>query len=110
MHSSRKGMSIFLVHAQPSIRCFTVSRLTCYARGLLIATGLGGVLLAEALAPSAQAADVQLAPGIFWLDPRGAVPIDVSRAPRVVIPFAEGPRKTALGSLAVDPRSDDVIL
>jgi len=141
-------MSIFLVRAQPSIRCFTVSRLTCYARGLLIATGLGGVLLAEALAPSAQAADVQLAPGfkievvatsiprpaqlalttagrlvvlsqgwrgdsaaeIFWLDPRGAVPIDVSRAPRVVIPFAEGPRKTAPGSLAVDPRSDDVIL
>ena len=27
-----------------------------------------------------------------------------------MIPFAEGPRKTALGSLAVDPRSDDVIL
>src|SRR3989454_9820084 len=47
---------------------------------------------------------------IFWLDPRGAVPIDVARAPRVVIPFAEGPRKTAFGSLAVDPRSDDVIL
>ena len=47
---------------------------------------------------------------IFWLDPRGALPVNASVAPRVVIPFAEGPRKTALGSLAVDPRSGDLFL
>src|SRR5712692_10476740 len=28
---------------------------------------------------------------IFWLDPRGALPVNASVAPRVVIPFAEGP-------------------
>src|SRR2546422_2838255 len=27
---------------------------------------------------------------IFWLDPRGALPVNASVAPRVVIPFAEG--------------------
>ena len=37
-------------------------------------------------------------------------PLDASRAPRVVIPFAEGPRKVAFGSLAVDPRSGDLFL
>src|SRR2546425_4946765 len=47
---------------------------------------------------------------IFWLDPRGALPVNASVAPRVVIPFAEGPRKTALGSLAVDPKSGDLFL
>src|SRR5207249_9269429 len=47
---------------------------------------------------------------LFWLDPRGALPVNASVAPRVVIPFAEGPRKTALGSLAVDPRSGDLFL
>jgi hypothetical protein len=47
---------------------------------------------------------------IFWLDPRGALPVNASVAPRVVIPFAEGPRKTILGSLAVDPRSGDLFL
>ena len=47
---------------------------------------------------------------IFWLDPLAAMPIDASRAPRVVIPFAEGPRKTVLGSLAVDPKSGDLFL
>ncbi len=47
---------------------------------------------------------------IFWLDPLAAMPIDASRAPRIVIPFAEGPRKTVLGSLAVDPKSGDLFL
>src|SRR5437899_11417147 len=47
---------------------------------------------------------------IFWLDPRGALPVNASVAPRVVIPFAEGPRKTALGSLAVDSKSGDLFL
>jgi hypothetical protein len=36
--------------------------------------------------------------------------VDAARAPRVVIPFATEPRKTALGSLAVDPRSGDLFL
>jgi hypothetical protein len=47
---------------------------------------------------------------IYWLDPAAAQPIDASLAPRLVIPFAEGPRKTALGSLAVDPKSGDLFL
>lgn len=47
---------------------------------------------------------------IYRLDVTGPSPLDVSRAPRVVIPFADEPRKTAFGSLAVDPRSDDLVL
>lgn len=47
---------------------------------------------------------------IYWLDPAGVLPINASHAPRLVIPFAEGPRKTALGSLAVEPRSGDLYL
>jgi hypothetical protein len=47
---------------------------------------------------------------IFWLDPVGAIPINATLMPRIVIPFAEGPRKNALGSLAVDPRSEDLFL
>ena len=39
-----------------------------------------------------------------------ALPLDASRAPRVVIPFPVEPRKVALGSLAVDPRSGDLFL
>jgi hypothetical protein len=39
-----------------------------------------------------------------------ALPLDAARAPRVVIPFSEEPRKVALGSLAVDPRSGDLFL
>src|SRR5262249_30824336 len=47
---------------------------------------------------------------IYWLDPRAATPIDASRAPRLVIPFAEGPRQTAFGSLGIDPTSGDLFL
>lgn len=47
---------------------------------------------------------------IYHLSLGGSFPVDVSRAPRVVIPFAEGPRKTAFGSLAIDPRSGDLFL
>src|SRR5262245_27767474 len=47
---------------------------------------------------------------IFWLDPATGVPINAALVPRVVIPFAEGPRKNALGSLATHPRTDDLFL
>jgi DNA-binding beta-propeller fold protein YncE len=47
---------------------------------------------------------------IFWLDPAAGVPINAALVPRVVIPFAEGPRKNALGSLAVHPKTDDLFL
>lgn len=47
---------------------------------------------------------------IHRLDVTGALPIDAGRAPRVVIPFSEAPRKPTLGSLAVDPRSGDLFL
>lgn len=47
---------------------------------------------------------------IHRLDLTRALPIDAERTPRVVIPFSEAPRKTALGSLAVDPRTGDLYL
>jgi len=46
---------------------------------------------------------------IIWLDLGGA-PVDASRLPRVVVPFATEPRKAAFGSLAVDPSSGDLLL
>jgi len=47
---------------------------------------------------------------IFWLDPIAPLPVDASRVPRVVIPFASGPRKIVFGSLAVHPKSGDLYL
>lgn len=47
---------------------------------------------------------------IYRIDLRGSTPVDATRAPRVVIPFAGEPRKTVFGSLAVDPMSGDVFL
>jgi hypothetical protein len=47
---------------------------------------------------------------IYRLDVGRPHPVDASRLPRLVIPFAEGPRKTAFGSLAVDPRSGHLVL
>jgi hypothetical protein len=47
---------------------------------------------------------------IFRVPLGAAPPVDLSHAPRVRIPFAAGPRKAALGSLAVDPRSGDLFL
>lgn len=47
---------------------------------------------------------------IHRLDVTQALPIDAGRAPRVVIPFSEAPRKPTLGSLAVDPRTGDLYL
>jgi hypothetical protein len=47
---------------------------------------------------------------IYRIDLRGSLPLDATRAPRVVIPFGGEPRKAALGSLAVDPRSGDLFL
>src|SRR4029450_5953526 len=39
-----------------------------------------------------------------------ALPLDVTRAPRMVVPFASGPRQAAFGSLALDPRSGDLFM
>lgn len=47
---------------------------------------------------------------IYRFDLRGAQPVDAARVPRTVIPFAGEPRKTALGSFAVDPSSGDLFL
>ncbi|MBI4608432.1 MAG: hypothetical protein HY726_05425 [Candidatus Rokubacteria bacterium] len=47
---------------------------------------------------------------IYQLDLAGPFPVDVSGARRLVIPFSEGPRKIAFGSLAADPRSGDLFL
>lgn len=38
------------------------------------------------------------------------LPLDAGHRPRLVIPFSEGPRKLAFGSLTVDPRSGDLFL
>jgi hypothetical protein len=47
---------------------------------------------------------------IYRLEVRGPLPVDATRVPRVVIPFADEPRKTVFGSLVVDPRSGDLFL
>ncbi len=47
---------------------------------------------------------------IYRLDLAGTLPLDASRAPKLVIPYAAGPRKTTLGSLAVDPRTGDLFV
>jgi hypothetical protein len=47
---------------------------------------------------------------LYRIDVRGPMPVDASTLPRVVIPFASEPRKTTLGSLAVDPRDGDIFL
>jgi hypothetical protein len=47
---------------------------------------------------------------LYRIDPRGPLPVDAARIPRVVIPFAREPRKMAFGSLAVDPRTGDLFL
>jgi hypothetical protein len=47
---------------------------------------------------------------IHRLDVGRALPIEAGRTPRIVIPFSEAPRKNALGSLALDPRTDALYL
>lgn len=47
---------------------------------------------------------------IVWLDLAGRLPVDAARIPRVVVPFSDPSRQTALGSLAVDPKSGGVVL
>ena len=47
---------------------------------------------------------------IVRLDLRDRTPIDARRLPRLAIPFAEGPRQTVFGSLALDARSGDLFL
>ena len=39
-----------------------------------------------------------------------ALPLDATRAPRVVVPFSEEHRQVAFGSLAIDPRSGDLFM
>lgn len=47
---------------------------------------------------------------IFRVPLDADLPVDLSHEPRVRIPFASGPRKAALGSLAIDPASGDLFL
>jgi hypothetical protein len=47
---------------------------------------------------------------ILRLDLTVPLPVDADHLPRVVIPFSQAPRKTALGSLALDRRSGDLYL
>jgi hypothetical protein len=126
--------------AKPSIRSFVVSRLSCALAAVALVAGgamprAGGAdprladglrieVVATAVPRPAQLAFtasgrlVVLSSGwrgdsaaeIFWLDPSAGTPIDAAPVPRVVIPFADGPRKTALGSLGVHPRTDDLYL
>lgn len=68
--------------------------LTASGRLVVLGLGQGGAAAGE----------------IVEVDPRGPLPLDASRLPRIVIPFAEGSRKTSFGSLVVEPRSGDVLL
>ena len=47
---------------------------------------------------------------VFEFDLSARLPVDGSRAPRIVIPFADGPRKAVFGSLAVLAESGDFLL
>jgi hypothetical protein len=47
---------------------------------------------------------------IYHVDLRSSLPADAARASRVVIPFPDEPRKTILGSLAVESGSGDLFL
>ncbi len=47
---------------------------------------------------------------IVVVDLNEQLPLDGVRLPRIVVPFAEDPRKTVLGSLAVDPRTGDLVV
>jgi hypothetical protein len=47
---------------------------------------------------------------IVEVDTRGPGPVDASRLPRIVIPFPSASRQTSFGSLAVEPRSGDLLL
>src|ERR1051326_11655 len=136
-HSSRKGVDVAwdLPGWQPSIRSVAVSRLAFAVVALVVALCAPAEALDApgdyrvavvatgiprpaqlALTPSGQL--VVLSHGwsgdsaaeIYWLDPAGPAPINAALAPRVVIPFAAGPRKMALGSLVVDPKSGDLYL
>jgi len=46
---------------------------------------------------------------LYRVDLRGELPVDLSRQPRVRIPFAD-PRMATLGSLALDPRTRELFL
>ena len=47
---------------------------------------------------------------VYRFDLRRSLPIDATRVPRVVIPFADALRPAVFGSLAVDGRSGDLFL
>ena len=47
---------------------------------------------------------------IYRVDLRSSIPADAARASRVVIPFPDEPRKTTLGSLAVESGTGDLFL
>ena len=47
---------------------------------------------------------------IYRVDLRSSLPVDATRASRLVIPFPDEPRKTTLGSLAVESGTGDLFL
>src|SRR5262245_55902964 len=47
---------------------------------------------------------------IYRFDRLASYPVDAGSAPQVVIPFADEPRKTLLGSLAADPDTGELFL
>jgi hypothetical protein len=81
----------------------------------LVATGVPRPLQ---LAFDRDGALVVLSPGedgasageIFRVAVRGELPVNLARAPRLRIPYPPGPRKAALGSLALEPTSGDLVL
>jgi hypothetical protein len=88
------------------------------AAGLRAEIVVTGIPRPIQLALDAQGALVVLSQGwrgdaaaeIYRIDLSRSALVDATRAPRVVVPFADEPRKTAFGSLAVDARSGDLFL
>jgi len=88
------------------------------AAGLRVEVVVSGVPRPVQLALDGHGALVVLSQGwrgdaageIYRFDRRASFPVDASRTPRIVIPFADEPRKTVLGSLAVDPETGELFL
>lgn len=86
--------------------------------GLRVEVVVTGIPRPIQLAFDAQGALVVLSQGwrgdaaaeIYRIGLLGSTPVDATRIPRIVIPFAGEPRKAALGSLAIDPKSGDLFL
>jgi hypothetical protein len=86
--------------------------------GMVAEVVVTGISRPLQLALSPRGSLVVLSPGlsgdaaaeIAMVDLSGQIPIEGKQLPRFIVPFLEEARKTALGSLAINPRTGDVVL